>query len=92
MEEDEESTAPAEAVEARDPGVFRLSLPFCTPRVALSETGEFLLRLVPVDRILLVEGVELFLRSLVITGLGGTLVELLEPFLPESSTLCLFSP
>lgn len=42
--------------------------------------------------VLTVEGVELFLRSLEITGLGGTLVELLEPFLPESSTPCLFSP
>lgn len=29
-----------------------LSFPFCTPRVALSEMGEFLLRLVPVDKIL----------------------------------------
>lgn len=29
-----------------------LSLPFCTPRVALSVIGEFLLRLVPVDRML----------------------------------------
>jgi len=29
-----------------------LSLPFCTPRVALSEIGEFLLRLVPVDKTL----------------------------------------
>jgi len=29
-----------------------LSLPFCTPRVALSVIGEFLLRLVPEDRML----------------------------------------
>ncbi len=35
---------------------------------------------------------ELFLRSLQITGLGGTLVELLDPFLSESSTPGLFSP
>lgn len=29
-----------------------LSLPFCTPKVCLSEVGEFLLRLVPEDRML----------------------------------------
>lgn len=95
-----------------------LSLPFCTPRVALSVIGEFLLRLVPEDRmlfytahgeqtkishvisqlccpsvisssggsVLTVEGVGVFLWSPEISGLGGTLLELLE------LAMCLLSP
>lgn len=41
---------------------------------------------------LTVEGVELFLLSPGTMGLGGTLVELPDPFRPESSAVYLLSP
>lgn len=41
---------------------------------------------------LTVEGVELFLLSPGTIGLGGTLVELLDPFRPASSAVYLLSP
>lgn len=53
-----ETAAEAEAVEARDPGMVRLSLPFwmeAWPRLALSKSGEFLLRFVLVERTLFCE-------------------------------------
>lgn len=76
-----ETAAEAEAVEARDPGMVRLSLPFwmeAWPRLALSKSGEFLLRFVLVERTLFVEGVGVvFFLSRPGKGLAGTLAVLL---------------
>ena len=82
-----ETAAEAEAVEARDPGMVRLSLPFwmeAWPRLALSRSGEFLLRFVLVERTLFVEGVGVvFFLSRPGRGLAGTLAVLLA-FRPDS--------
>ena len=82
-----ETAAEAEAVEARDTGMVRLSLPFwmeAWPRLALSRSGEFLLRFVLVERMLFVEGVGVvFFLSRPGRGLAGTLAVLLA-FRPDS--------
>lgn len=71
-----------------------LSLPFwmeAWPRLALSKSGEFLLRFVLVERMLFVEGVGVvFFLSRPGRGLAGTLAVLLA-FRPVSSSGRLFS-
>lgn len=69
------------------PGPAHLSLPFwmeAWPRLALSKSGEFLLRFVLVERTLFVEGVGVvFFLSRPGRGLAGTLAVLLA-FRPDS--------